>query len=524
LNGFIGKMQQYAGVIAGSMVVSAAKQFVTDIVAQADALSTSSQQLGMSAKQLQQWQYIAKKANVEGSSLELGFKTLAKQAYEASKGSKASKDAFDTLGVSWKDGKGNLKGTDALMNDVAIALGGLDNHTEAVALSTTLLGKAGYKMLPAFADGAEGLERFRKKLEELGGGMTDDLLRVAGEADDALDDLEIATTSLKSRFAVALLPTLNTVIGKVSSWMGTIAKATQGTGFWKTALVTLAAVSLGPLIKQLWLLGKAAMVPLLKFALLYLVIDELSVFFAGGDSLIGRGLDALFGKGTQNKTRLELIRLKDELASGKWEPAIARLGELVVAAFLAINDQLYQFCLDIVEIVNIWSDRSAAAVSEWLSNLGTEIGFAIADLYNDSLALGESIVDGIVDGIVAGGKAIGDALIGTLSLSGGGALGKAAEYLASHSPSERAYDLAATVPQGMVQAFAAHKGKVGSALNAMIAQPLQRSLAVSQVNHNQITVQGGPTTIATGHAVGRSIGQYTRQGFDDASAALVPLA
>ena len=518
MNGLMGKLQQYAGLLAGSLIVRGVARFIDNLTTEGDALAKTSKQLGISTDGLQKWQAIAGYAGVEISKFNVGLKTLAKQAYDADRGLSTSVDAFNDLGVAWKDGAGNLKEIDVLLQDVGIALGENESATERVALASQLLGRAGYQLLPAFADGAEGLEKLRKRFEEMGGGLTEEFLPLAEAARDRFLDWKIASDSLTSRFAVAFLPILNRSIGYISRFMGWVGKITDGTQALTAVMIVLGAVSLAPLIKMVILLGRAALLPLAKFAFLFLLIEDLMTFFAGGDSVIGRGLDSIFGKGASNTVRRELKGLIGDLESKRWGAAFQRISAWSQEMFSVLGHELVKITLWYAEL----GAKLGSLIAEGFSVVGGAIVAAIVvtagALVQAAKELASDVVNGLIDGIVAGKDAVAGAIKGLFS----GGLLKAERFLETGSPSKKAMRLAQSIPDGVIKTLIDSKVNVGVAMNHMIPDPLIRPVSFTQTNHNQINVKGGPANADTGRAVGQSVAQRTRVNFDAAAAMLVP--
>jgi hypothetical protein len=509
LSGFVGKVQQYAGVLAGSLLVRGAARFIDDLTTEADAIAKQARQLDMSGESLQRWQIAAQYAGASAQGLQVGFKTLAKRAVDADDGLKEAKDSFEKLGLEIQDASGNVRPLNELMLDTGVALGQHTNATEQAALAQELFGRSGLQLLPLFKQGEEGIKKLLGKVDEFGGGLKE-ILPLSEDTRDRLLEWKVATDSLKARLAVALLPTLNRSIAFVSKWIAWISKATKGTGIWKSLLATLAVISMGPLIKGLIALARAVLLPLAKFLLLWLVIDDLITFFEGGESLIGKGLDKIFGKGTANTVRKELKGLLEDLKNQDWGSAFERIDQALTQSLGVIGEELVRFVADDIP------EFQRQLIANWLA-LGEEMKAKAAEIAS-------AIVDGLVQGILGGQNAVTDALKTLIGMNPGGAFDQIKNWLKSRSPSGRYEDLASTLPQGMIKAFDKYQGPVMRAFNQMAGPLVTRPMSVSQVNHNNVTVRGGPASADTGRAVGRSIGKFTRINIDDAAAALIPLS
>jgi hypothetical protein len=509
--GVVGQARALGAAFAGSLVVNKIKDFVSEITIAGDALGKTATQLGLSGKELQAWQTAAGFAGVETASLNQGFRILGKNALLAQQGSKQAAEAFEELGVSIEGANGNLKPANQLAREAGLALGKMEDRTKAVGLAQQVFGRAGAALLPLFKDGAEGLDKALAKLEEFGGGLSDTLIPLAEASRDRFFEFEIATTSLKSQLAVALLPALNQLtlgISKVIAW---VSKATENTEIFKAMLISLGLV-LGKLAiakfgGSLLALGKAALVPLIKFALLFLVVDDLIALFSGKGSVIGTFIDKIFGKGTA-KAIVDGIK-----GVGKAVSDVVKTGDF--EAFDKALDEIFgPIGHDIVADIVFTFDMIGEALSDFVSETGEGFSLVLEDLDNflleamDSLLdgiegfaeaaldLGAAVIDGIVDGITDGATAVADALSGVV----GDAFSGVKKWLKSKSPSKRAADeigkpIVEGVPMGALDAA---RGAARLTANALAtASGLSATKAVSA------PVRGGAAP-ATGGIVFKS--------------------
>lgn len=442
-------------ILSGTVIARGIKDFVTDIVDAGDSLGKTATQLGLTGKELQAWQTAANFAGVETSSLNQGFRVLAKNVVLAQQGSKQAADAFDILGVSIEDASGSLKPANVLAREAGVALGEMEDRTKAVGISQQIFGRAGAAMLPLFKKGAKGLDEALALLHEFGDGLSEELIPLAEETQDTFTKVGLATTSLKSKIAVALLPVINQFglgLAKLFAWLS---KSQIAIDSLKSVLVTLGLV-LGKLAiakfgAQLISLGRAALLPLAKFLLLFLVVDDLIALFSGRGSIIGTFIDKIFGKGSA-KALVDGIKaigkaVSDVVATGDlnkldkdleniFGPIGSDLVGDVVFTFKMIGEVLEKANADL----QVQLDKELTLIGAWFSNIGSAISGAAADVFVWAKDLGKSLVDGIVQGIVDGAKAVADALV---NITGGG-LKTAKKSIKANSPSKLAKEQVGT--------------------------------------------------------------------------------
>jgi hypothetical protein len=427
--GVVGQARALGAAFAGSLVVGKIKDFVSEITTAGDALGKTATQLGLSGKELQAWQTAAGFAGVEATNLNQGFRILGKNALLAQQGSKQAAEAFDTLGVSIEDASGNLKPANQLAREAGVALGAMEDRTKAVGLAQQVFGRAGAALLPLFKDGEKGLDAALAKLEEFGGGLSDSLIPLAEASRDRFFEFEIATTSLKSQLAVALLPALNQLtlgISKVIAW---VSKVTANTTIFKSLItslgIVLGKVAIAKFGASLLKLGRAALVPLLKFALLFLIVDDLIALFSGKGSVIGTFIDKIFGKGTAKavvdgikgigKAVADVVKTGDfDKLDKDLEEIFGPPGEALVEGIVQIGKDFGEAWDFLVQDVSEGVDSALSTVGSFFSGVGTSIADFVKSIPGKVLALGKAIVDGIAKGIKDGASAVVEALGGVL--------------------------------------------------------------------------------------------------------------
>jgi len=406
--GVVGKLQGLGVALGAGVVASGIKNFITDMVDAGDAIGKTSTQLGLSAEQLQAWQAAAGFAGVEGEKFNQSMRVLQKNTLLADQGSKQASDAFDMLGVSIKDASGNLKTGDQLMREVGLALNGLENSTEKVAIAQQLMGRSGAALLPLFKDGEAGLDATLRALDRFGGGLSKDLIPLAEAAQDRFAEWEIATTSLKSRVMVALLPMLNSLVLSLSKAGAAVSKFLGKGEAMKAILIVLGGVlaklAIGKFGMSLLKLGRAAALPLLKIALLVLLVEDLIVLFKGGDSLIGRFLDKLFGAGSSGAVVKAITDITSAVKKGDWGKVMKKSADALDALGKSI--------------VTFFSGESTGPIAEFFSQVGAMIvAFVVEDIPEAFSQLGFVMVSAIVDGVKAIVGTAGDWLAAAVALA-----------------------------------------------------------------------------------------------------------
>jgi hypothetical protein len=301
VNNLAKNLRTFAGVAAAVAVGRGLASFIDKIRETADELDKTSIQLGLSTEELQGWRFAANLAGVDGAAFSQSLGLLQRNAFEASRGSAQMVDSFRRLGVEVRDSNGQLKDGNTLLEDVADGLANTENESERVALSLSIMGRSGRKLLPLFTQGAEGVRRAREEFEELGGGISQDVIDQSVELTDEMTRFDTAMDGVRSNIALALLPAMNRFVTFMKDGAAAVGDLIEGTNVVEIVFVALGAAAVALAIKMV----AAFAVPIAIFVgivviigVLILFVDDLITLFQGGDSVIGEFIDTLFGIGT----------------------------------------------------------------------------------------------------------------------------------------------------------------------------------------------------------------------------------
>ncbi len=317
--------------------------------------------LGVATDEFQRLDVLAKQNNTSVEALGTAFRTLAGNAVSPTKEATA---AFKQLGVTVRQDDGTFKTRQDLFFETASALADISDETVRADLAQKLYGRSALEMSALLSEGSEGIAKQRAELAKLP--------VVGASAIKAADGFSDSWEAMKLRLmAVAgpvlekvVIPAMNALVVVVNTLADAFGKLELDTGLLAAGLVLLgpkllmlsrtfgALISLGGGFKGM-LSGIGGGLKALRYstgALVaqFLLLEDIFTFFAGGDSLTGRGLDALFGDGVAKgvqKTIGELTAaFKDlwnwVLGDGAGTKASALFTEIGQALRLMVNDAL----------------------------------------------------------------------------------------------------------------------------------------------------------------------------------------
>lgn len=348
------EVTEAAGKIIG--VVSDVARFVSETIEAGGAMADAAAAAGMTTEAYQRLGFIAGLAGVETDALRQAVIRLQRSAIQASRGGSSELGrVYRQLGVNVRDSTGQFKDGVTLFREVGLALNNVTSQTERAALAQEVFGRSGAQLLPIFAGGEEGIARIEARFRELGGGMSGEFVAAADAADDAMSELSLAWTGLRSELVVALIPAIRDVTTFLADAIAWLVRLTRTSAIVEAGLigigVALAAIGalLAPVVIPGFLvLGAIVGAIVLPLAALVLLVDDLITFFRGGKSVIGRFLDSLFGVGTSKTVLMQVRQAVDDIvvafevarmvAVGTWHTIAAGARGLASSAGAAFDD------------------------------------------------------------------------------------------------------------------------------------------------------------------------------------------
>lgn len=170
--------------------------------------------LHMPTEALMGLQAMAKKeANILPDDFATALDKFAKKLGEAASQAGPARDAVEALGLD--AGKLSTMSLDKAFIAVGGAIHDLNNPLAQAMASTDLLGKAGQKLMPMFADGAQGITDAIAKAQDMGVAMTDfDAAKLAA-AKDVIEEIGQRFEGIKNKLVIELAPVIQAVAEQV---------------------------------------------------------------------------------------------------------------------------------------------------------------------------------------------------------------------------------------------------------------------------------------------------------------------
>lgn len=160
---------------------------------------------GMSTDKLAAWQFVVKKAGVDGDTFSNAVVIMSKGLLDSTGELSTTGKALQDFGVDVLDAGGKVRDQSDLMNDIAKKYAEFGTQTERVDFLTNVFGRSGTKLIDVFDTLAKegGIDQVKKKVEALG------LVLDPTQYEDFqrnLNEVDLTFTGLANAFTGPLLP------------------------------------------------------------------------------------------------------------------------------------------------------------------------------------------------------------------------------------------------------------------------------------------------------------------------------
>lgn len=209
---FGGKAAAVIGIVAAvTAAVVKAEQALMDLTKEsansATELKNTAETINFNVEAAQQWDYVLRTVGSSIQNAQGDLSAFQEKVYEASKGTGEASEMFKALGISVVDQHGKLRETEDLLLHVIAAMQSMTDETERNAISSSLLGGTGEKLIPIYNQTSESLGELLTKKKDLGL-VTEDEIDALNEVTQSLVDYEEQTKAAKDTIAAEFAPAL----------------------------------------------------------------------------------------------------------------------------------------------------------------------------------------------------------------------------------------------------------------------------------------------------------------------------
>lgn len=185
------KLKNAAQAAAAALALDAVVGAASRALDYASSLGEVSQQLGVTARDLQVYRYAATQAGISQEDMDKALQKLTVSIGKAAAGSKAQVATFREMGVSITDANGKLLTAGEIIPRIADALAKVKDPATRARLEVELFGKAGQKLDTLLAGGSGEIDNLRKAAEHLGIVLSEDAIANADKTADKLAEVKL---------------------------------------------------------------------------------------------------------------------------------------------------------------------------------------------------------------------------------------------------------------------------------------------------------------------------------------------
>lgn len=206
----------FAGVVAG-FGIHAVVEMVNGVSELADTAGKTAQKLGITTEAVQELGYAAKLSDIEQDELNGALFKFSRGLQDVAKDGSPVNDALKTLGVNFKDLKG--ESLDQNLEVIADAFQKMPDGPKKAAVAMNLFGKSGTKLIPLLNSGKEGIVELRNEAEKLGIVVSEETAKQFEEFNDQQTRLSETWRGIKTQVVSALLPSLMALVDHLQEWV-----------------------------------------------------------------------------------------------------------------------------------------------------------------------------------------------------------------------------------------------------------------------------------------------------------------
>ena len=304
-------------------------EFVREFTAEARNLTVLANRIGVTTQQVQALGEYARASGLGVDEMSAAMGVLAGKL-----GDPHGREELQRLGISTHTATGQIRSTYEVLGLVADRAHAMGDRARQTALAMATLGRGGRALVGQLAEGGEAIRRSEEELQELGGGFSDASIAAGVEFDAAMNKVKVVLDSLRSQIYLAIAPALMRFATALRGVGQFLARSSLAASAAVVALVGVAAafLAVGRAALTMAYANPEILAMAAAIAAVVLIYDDLSTMFEGGQSLIGEGIDKIFGKGASR----EVIQWLSE----EWTDIVYLLGEAnrLANSFFGMDD------------------------------------------------------------------------------------------------------------------------------------------------------------------------------------------
>lgn len=228
MNVSLGRLEKGFAMVRGAAVATVAalttssvSQFIQRNIEAAGSLGELAEQAGVTVGFLQAMQSAASQTGLSAEETQKGLGKLTAAIGEAARGSDTAVKSFRAAGIGVLEMGGHVRSTEAVLMDLADVIARTEDPQRRAAIANDFLGeKLARKFLPALSGGSAELRKFIENARAAGHVLSDDMVKGADAAADAIAAAELSWAMLERRLVSMLAGPLKQAADNLRKLMG----------------------------------------------------------------------------------------------------------------------------------------------------------------------------------------------------------------------------------------------------------------------------------------------------------------
>lgn len=359
-------------VVAGTKALG---DGITNLASYTDHIDKQSQKMNMSTTEYQEWSAVMQHCGTNIDTMQSSMKTLSNAVETGS-------DVWGELGFTLEEV--SAMDSEDLFSATITALQGVDDETERTYLASQLLGRGATELGALLNMSAEETEEMKNRVSELGGVLSEDVIKSGAAFQDSLQDMSTAFTGLKNSMLSDFLPSVTTIMdGLTEIFAG---NSSEGLGLVKEGVESFIG-NLTDLVPQINEVGGSIMTSL---------IDAIT---ENSDAILSSGADVIIQLATSLTSNLPTL--------------VDSAGQVIMQladAFLNLLPTLADTGLTILENIMNGIGDNLDTIIPTIASVTMQIVQTLVEHIPDLIDAGLNIFLGLVDGLLDAIPVIVDAL------------------------------------------------------------------------------------------------------------------
>ena len=188
---------------------------VNSFIQLGDTISKTSQRIGIGVDSLGGLKFAAEQCGADFQTLTEGIKTFQSTLGAAQMGESGGIGKLANVGLNADDFAG-LDNEQQLMK-LADHIKSIGDKSQQTRVALELFGKAGFKLLPFFQEGSEGIQKLIAEGKDIGAVMGEEATADAVALADAMNRMKTSASNVSNVFLSSLAPSITSVLDGITS-------------------------------------------------------------------------------------------------------------------------------------------------------------------------------------------------------------------------------------------------------------------------------------------------------------------